>query len=434
MFPNVSIEQLRSRAEEGDPGSQFLLSQVLLQQGDHENMLHWLETAAAGGLADAVEALGHCHENGLGVPVDYEAALQHYSRAAAAGNAHAAYRRAELLYKSQQGPSGEDVIRHSLVQAARGGLPTALRTVGYLAIQDASSRHLGLECLRNAAHAGDPVSAFNLAWAQHQGWDGDAGVAEANHWGQQAAASGYPYARALARSPTAVVPRAPVASDGIDFGVPFSLYPKKRRTNEEVICEDPPILLFSGVLNVIDCAYLIFVSTPRMERASVIDPASELDGMVSQVRTSMSTYMPFQLIDILSRFIELKIIRQTGEDLLLSEPMSILRYAPGEYYKPHVDYFNPKLNVSAGLMEDGGQRTASAITYLSTPEAGGGTSFPHLGINVPAASGNTLWFRNCNDDGDIDARSLHAGDTVDAGEKWVVTKWFRQEPTDYTKY
>jgi prolyl 4-hydroxylase len=42
-----------------------------------------------------------------------------------------------------------------------------------------------------------------------------------------------------------------------------------------------------------------------------------------------------------------------------------------------------------------------------------------------------LWFRNCFADGQVDKRSLHAGDTVEAGEKWVVTKWFREEPTPY---
>jgi prolyl 4-hydroxylase len=82
-------------------------------------------------------------------------------------------------------------------------------------------------------------------------------------------------------------------------------------------------------------------------------------------------------------------------------------------------------------MEDGGQRTASAVTYLAAPSKGGGTSFPNLDLTVPAAAGSTLWFRNCSADGQVDERSLHAGDTVEEGEKWVVTKWFREGPTRY---
>jgi prolyl 4-hydroxylase len=111
--------------------------------------------------------------------------------------------------------------------------------------------------------------------------------------------------------------------------------------------------------------------------------------------------------------------------------MSILRYAPGEYYRPHVDYFNPRLDVSKDFLQDGGQRTASAVTYLTAPTAGGGTSFPKLKVTVPPVAGGTLWFRNCLENGQIDERSLHAGDTVIDGEKWVVTKWFREKPTQY---
>lgn len=434
MFPNLSIEQLQKRAEGGDPGSQFLLSQVCLQQNELDAMLHWLRRAAASGLPDAIEALGHCHEHGLGIAADYPAAVELYEQAAAAGSPHAAFRRAELLYKSQRGPSIEPAIRRALVEAAQGGLAIALRVIGYLAVQQPSSRGLGIDCLRSAAHTGDPVAAFTLAWAMREGRGGDRVAAEAGHWAQQAAAAGYPYAHALSQAGSPAVPPPPVAADAIDFGEPFPLYPDARDANEEAVCNDPPISIFSNVLNLADCAYLIFVSTPRMERANVIDPDSDMDGMVSDVRTSASTYIPFHLVDILSRYIELKIIQQTGEDLLLSEPMSILRYSPGEYYKPHVDYFNPKLKVSEGLLADGGQRTASAVTYLSTPGAGGGTSFPRLDIRVPAAAGNTLWFRNCNDEGDIETRSLHAGETVESGEKWVVTKWFRQQPTHYARY
>ena len=136
---------------------------------------------------------------------------------------------------------------------------------------------------------------------------------------------------------------------------------------------------------------------------------------------------------MISRFIELKIIGATGEELICSEPMSILCYSPGEYYRPHFDFFNPKLTVAEEFMKDGGQRTASAVTYLTVPTAGGGTSFPNLELTVPPAEGGTLWFRNCFEDGQVDERSMHAGDTVEAGEKWVVTKWFRENPTQYLK-
>jgi len=47
---------------------------------------------------------------------------------------------------------------------------------------------------------------------------------------------------------------------------------------------------------------------------------------------------------------------------------------------------------------------------------------------------STLWFRNCFADGRVDDRSLHAGEPVKQGEKWVVTKWFREKPTRYLEF
>ena len=198
--------------------------------------------------------------------------------------------------------------------------------------------------------------------------------------------------------------------------------------------DEPAIVVYENVLDNADCAYLVSLSRPYLRSSEVIDPVSERDGMQSAVRTSSGTYLPFQIVDFIARYIELKIVSATGESLENSEPMSILCYAPGQYYHPHFDYFDPKLPVTAGLLEDGGQRTASTVTYLAVPGAGGGTSFPDLDLSVPPSLGATLWFRNCHADGTIDPRSLHAGDTVERGSKWVVTKWFREQRTRYLEF
>jgi prolyl 4-hydroxylase len=319
--------------------------------------------------------------------------------------------------------------------AADSGFVPAQRAVGYLAMQHESSRNLAIDCLRQAAHSGDPVSSFNLGWCLLQGWGGDDTKHEAVQWLQRAADAEYPFAETLL-TPIRDVQAGPQPrfSDArIELGASFSIYPESQNVDHQVVSADPPITLFKDVLNIVDCAYLIFLSRPYLERAVVIDPGSERGGMVSDVRTNMSTHLPFEIVDFIGRYIELKIISETGEDLMSSEPMSILRYARGAQYRPHFDYFDPKLTASKGLMEFGGQRTASAVTYLASPSAGGGTSFPNLNVSVLPFAGSTLWFRNCLEDGQIDDRSLHAGDPVEQGEKWVVTKWFRERPTRYVE-
>lgn len=432
-MPSQQIEQIRAKAKNGQPNAQFLLSQICHQSSDFENMIYWLQQASAHDHADALDALGHCHERGLSIAQDFVAAMAHYDRAIDAGAIQASYRKADLLYRSKNGQNDEAVIRGLLVAAAKSDSVAALGSIGYLAMQRQSDIGLAIRCLRQAAEAGDAVASFNLGWCLSQASDTENANTEAAFWLRRAAAMNYPFAESIlaslgnARSDTKFAPT--VGDEHISTS--FSLFPEMRNVNRQILSSSPPITVFNAVLDVADCAYLIFAARQHLQRADVIDPTSERGEMVSDVRTNLSTFLPFGLVDIISRYVELKIVHETGENLARSEPMSILCYSRGEYYKPHVDYFNPNLTVSKGLMENGGQRTASAITYLCEPSLGGGTSFPRLGLTSQATLGNSLWFRNCRDDGQIDDRTLHAGDTVVRGEKWVMTKWFRERPTQY---
>lgn len=356
----AQLERIRAKAESGHPESQFLLSQICLQNGDVGGMVNWLRESGNRGVPDAQTALGHCHERGMGVERNFEVALALYDSACAHGSVAAAFRKAELLYKSRQGPDSEGEIRNLLSKAAAAGFEPARRTIMYLTGQ-----------------------------------------------------SGSP-GRTLSHS--------------------VALYPSPRKLRRRDFASDPPIAVFDDVLDADECAYLVTLSRPHLKHSDVIDPESSKNGMVSDIRTSSGAYLPVEIVDIVARHIELKIVQAVGEDLERSEPMSILRYEPGEYYRPHYDYFDPKLKVSDELLQDGGQRTASAVTYLSVPTKGGGTSFPQLGLAIPPSPGATLWFRNCDAHGAIEPRSLHAGDTVYTGEKWVLTKWFREERTHYAEF
>jgi prolyl 4-hydroxylase len=433
MFSPEQIRQIRTDAAAGQPEAQFLLSQIQQQNGDLDDMLHWLQKAAASGHPDALDALGYCYEQGRGVIRDYAAALENYESATERGSAFAAYHLAELLYKSRSGLDREARIRELLTRAAAGDCMPALRVLGYLALQPGGSRELADDCLRRAALLGDPVSDFNLAWHLVESEDDDTSRQEATLCLQRAASIDYPFATTMLASLEGVRPSSSVRPPARPLQVPDDLpiFPATAAADGQVVCPDPLIVVFGDVLDPVDCAYLMFLSRPYLKRADVIDPDSQRGGMVSEVRTSMSTFLPFTTVDFIGRHIELKIIGHTGQDLEKSEPMSILRYSPGQFYRPHFDYFDPKLKVSKGLMDEGGQRTFSAVTCLSAPEAGGGTSFPKLDITVPASAGGTVLFRNCLDDGQVDVRSLHAGDPVERGEKWVVTKWFREAPTIY---
>ncbi len=425
-MPVPPIDQLRASAESGDPQAQFLLSQLCAQRGDLPEMLHWLEKAAEQRIADAMCALGQAYECGTGVQVDTKKASSLYGEAAALGSPAAMYFEAQLSFKTG---GDEDLVRDLLRRAAQLNFVPALRTVGYFAAQGSLASGLAEYCLTKAAELGDLPAAFLLGLHFRSAGDDR----RAAHWLQIAEQAGYPLAReAIGEVRTAERDRvhsaAPIEeSSWTEYALESGRSPSISRQ----LSDDPRIVVHEQVLDLAQRSYLMYLSTPRLERARVIDPDGDGSGMVSGVRSNSSTYIPGGYVDLIARTIEQRIAQAVGENLAHSEPMSILRYQRNQEYAPHFDFFNPRLDVSRDLMRDGGQRIASAVTYLSSPDAGGGTSFPHLGITVSAVAGDTLWFRNCTADGDVDKRSLHSGDPVLQGEKWVVTKWFRERRTHY---
>jgi prolyl 4-hydroxylase len=106
------------------------------------------------------------------------------------------------------------------------------------------------------------------------------------------------------------------------------------------------------------------------------------------------------------------------------EGLQILHYLPGQEYEPHCDWFDPEQPGFGQFTAVGGQRIASVVMYLNTPEQGGGTAFPEIGLTVTARRGSAVYF--AYEGGDL--TSLHAGLPVLRGEKWIATKWLRERP------
>jgi prolyl 4-hydroxylase len=76
----------------------------------------------------------------------------------------------------------------------------------------------------------------------------------------------------------------------------------------------------------------------------------------------------------------------------------------------------------------GGQRVATVVMYLAEPERGGGTTFPDVHLEVAPKRGNAVFFSY--DRPHPATRTLHGGAPVLAGEKWIATKWLRQQRFD----
>lgn len=130
---------------------------------------------------------------------------------------------------------------------------------------------------------------------------------------------------------------------------------------------------------------------------------------------------------------EVQPVDERMADLLGIEPrygetMQGQRYAPGQQFRAHHDYFHEYESYWPAMEEQGGQRTWTSMIFLNAVEQGGATWFPQAGVRFPPRPGMLLTWNNCNPDGTPNKATLHEGLAVVAGTKYIVTKWFRERP------
>jgi prolyl 4-hydroxylase len=126
------------------------------------------------------------------------------------------------------------------------------------------------------------------------------------------------------------------------------------------------------------------------------------------------------------RQIEGKVIELMGIDPRQGETIQGQRYAVGQQFKPHHDFFYEGEAYWEQMVATGGQRTWTAMAFLNAPEEGGHTFFPEANIKVKPRAGNLLVWNNLDANGHPNPASLHTGMPVLAGTKYVLTKWFRE--------
>jgi prolyl 4-hydroxylase len=184
----------------------------------------------------------------------------------------------------------------------------------------------------------------------------------------------------------------------------------------------PRVVVFGDLLSVEECAELIELASRRLSRSETVATRTGASE-VNEARTSDGMFFLPGEFPVCAR-LEARLARLLDWPLENGEGLQILRYRPGTEYKPHYDYFDPAEPGTPAILKRGGQRLASIVCYLNTPEAGGATVFPEAGIEVAPVRGNAVFFSY--DRPHPSTRTLHGGAPVLAGEKWVATKWMRE--------
>jgi prolyl 4-hydroxylase len=186
----------------------------------------------------------------------------------------------------------------------------------------------------------------------------------------------------------------------------------------------PAIAVCENVLTPSECAALIDLGHAEgLSRSDVVDDEGS-DSMVHPERTSTGMAFARRGGDLIQR-IEDRLARLTQWPVENGERLQMLRYQPGEEYRPHYDAFYDTVGGRKNK-ELGGQRVGTVLVYLKAPDKGGGTAFPLAGLTFFPRPGTAILFHNVDAKNECLAHSLHGGMPVEAGEKYILTYWQRE--------
>ena len=202
----------------------------------------------------------------------------------------------------------------------------------------------------------------------------------------------------------------------------------------------PRAYVLRGVLTEAECDHLVQKAEPQLKRSYTVDFHTG-EHKETKGRTSDDTvFAPRE--DPVIAAIEAKIASVTMIPESHGEGLHILRYKGGQKFMPHYDYFH---DLNSSRVVYGGQRAATVLMYLATPEDGGETVFPQAPrpagparedvspcakgrLAVKPRKGDALLFYSLLPDGTRDPTSMHGSCPVIKGVKYSATRWMRAHP------
>ncbi|KAG5123375.1 hypothetical protein AAZX31_11G048900 [Glycine max] len=204
----------------------------------------------------------------------------------------------------------------------------------------------------------------------------------------------------------------------------------------QVLSWYPRALYFPNFASAEQCESIIEMARGGLKPSTLALRKGETEESTKGIRTSSGVFMSASedetgILDA----IEEKIAKATKIPRTHGEAFNILRYEVGQKYNSHYDAFD---EAEYGPLQS--QRVASFLLYLTDVPEGGETMFPYengfnrngnvedcIGLRVRPRKGDALLFYSLLPNGTIDQTSAHGSCPVIKGEKWVATKWIRNQ-------
>ena len=407
--------ELQAAAESGAADQAFAFALALADAQRMDDAQRWFLRAAEAGHVEAQIEYARIRLYGIAGAAAPQAATQWLLRAEQAGHPVAT----ELLVQIALGGVAvprDGRINERLHRAVQADFPPALLTA---AIHFGRKPHpddqsLCMQLLERAASRGSAIAAMLMAerLAHGEGCEAQPETAE-DLWTQL-------MANGAQRLPDFTLP-PPVSGDRLprQLLIEEVLSPPAAR----LLSTQPRVSVIDRLFSADECRLLIASARPHLHDSQTADPLTGVPYTLP-VRTSSEASFDPLIESSALRLAQLRMTAAAGIDLPHAEQLTVLRYLPGQQYRPHRDYLPP-----GTLRMDrphAGNRIRTVCVYLNAVQAGGATEFPVPGLRIDPLPGRAVIFDNLTHDGSPDTDSLHAGAPVDAGEKWLATLWIRQ--------
>ena len=307
--------------------------------------------------------------------------------------------RAEALFGSGRHQQGMDL----LAEAARSGDADALEMLAGMALSgQIVNRDLPLsrDLYKRGARAGSASAASSYRAFVANGTGAPADWAQAIALLEEAVATDGEAAQDLK-----LIGSMQLGENGDATG-PFA---------SERLSSSPDVRLFPALFTAEECDFLIERAAPSLRPSLVVDPQTG-QQVPNPVRTSDAVAFPLIAESPAIHALCRRLAAASGTHVKQGEPLQVLRYRPGQEYRPHFD----------AIDQAGNQRAMTFLVYLNDDYGGGETEFLSAGLKVRGTKGDGLLFRNVDPSGAPDRSAQHAGLPVTAGEKYLASRWIRE--------
>lgn len=194
--------------------------------------------------------------------------------------------------------------------------------------------------------------------------------------------------------------------------------------------DDPQIILIDNFLTNEECEHIIKIGDPLVKQSEV---CGRNGSRPDKSRTSWTAHIGKKFINrdskdpILMNVLE-KAARFGKKDVKNIEPIQLVRYKPGQYFKSHYDYLDTRTSMYRENVSRNGQREITFFVYLNdVPEGvGGETQFTKINKIFKAKKGQAIFWHNMKN-GEVDPKTLHSGTELKEGTKYGLNIWVRDK-------